>query len=103
MRKGPEGSALYSLDERINRIFAMAKATVEDLLRAIKQQFGCVRTCNHGLANNRVHLFLLFALGFCFGTTEASGPRTSLPDNRQTSPAAGLHGRNPAKSRLTKC
>jgi IS5 family transposase len=44
----------------------MVRAKVVHPLRAIKRQFGHVKTRYWGLAKNRAHLFTLFALGNLF-------------------------------------
>lgn len=66
MRKAPKGGAPCPLDERANRIIAMARAKVEHPLRVNKRQFGHVKTRHRGPAKNRAQLFTPFAMGNLF-------------------------------------
>lgn len=70
MRKATKGGKLHPIDERINRIIAIAKvrAKVEHPFRIVKRQFGHVKTRYRGLAKNRAQFFTLFALGNLFLT-----------------------------------
>ena len=68
MRKAPNGGELHPLDEQINRIIAKVRARVEHPFRILKRQFGHVKTRYLGLAENRAHLFTLFAPGNLFMT-----------------------------------
>jgi IS5 family transposase len=63
MRKATKGGKLHLLEERTNRIIAKVRARVEHPFRAIKSQFGHVKTRYRGLAKNQAQLFTLFALG----------------------------------------
>ncbi|KPQ22512.1 MAG: Transposase DDE domain-containing protein [Rhodobacteraceae bacterium HLUCCA24] len=66
MRKAPKGGALDPIDADINRIISMVRARVEHPFRALKRQFGYLKTRDRGLAKNRAQLFTLFALGNLF-------------------------------------
>jgi IS5 family transposase len=62
MSKAPKGGALHPIAERTNRIIAK----VEQPFRAIKRQFGHVKTRYRGLAKIPAQLFTLFARGNLF-------------------------------------
>jgi IS5 family transposase len=66
MRKATKGGKLHPLEERTNRIIAKVRARIEHPFRAIKRQFGHVKTRYRGLAKNRAQLFTLFGLGNLF-------------------------------------
>ena len=66
MRKAPKGSGLHPIDEDINRIIAKVRGRVEHPFRAIKRQFGYIKTRYSALAKNCAQLFTLFPLGNLF-------------------------------------
>lgn len=59
MRKAPKGGKLHPIDGRINRIIAIIWVKFEHPFRAIKRQFGHMKTRYLGLAKNRAQLFAL--------------------------------------------
>tara|TARA_R100000935_G_scaffold56146_1_gene87166 strand:+ start:734 stop:964 length:231 start_codon:yes stop_codon:yes gene_type:complete len=66
MRKAPRGGNLHPLEESINRIIVKMRAMVENPFRAIKCQFGYMKTRYRSIAKNRAQLPTLFALGNLF-------------------------------------
>ena len=63
MRKAPKGGALHPDEEQINRLIAKVRSRVEHPFRVLKRQFGYIKIRYCGLAENRAHLFSLYALG----------------------------------------